>query len=111
MPIKIRIDPNKVGLKVMGAWDESLLPLSSQILQDCNQYVKVDQHTLESSSYTASDLKNGKLVWDTPYAKRQYWAIQTSLTPGRTWKWCETAKRKYKEDWQRLAEKLLRGNL
>lgn len=111
MPIRIQIDPNKVGAKVMGAWKESLLPLSSQILEDCNQYVKVDQHTMESSSYAASDLNNGKLVWDTPYAKRQYWEIKTSLTPGRTWKWCETAKRKFKSDWQKLAEKLLRSKL
>lgn len=111
MPIRIQIDPNKVGLKVQGAWKESLLPLSAQILQDCNQYVKVDQHTMESSSYAASDLNNGKLVWDTPYAKRQYWEIKTSLTPGRTWKWCETAKRKFKSDWQKLAEKLLRSKL
>jgi hypothetical protein len=111
MPIRIQIDPNKVGLKVQGAWKESLLPLSAQILGDCNQYVKVDQHTLESSSYAASDLNNGKLVWDTPYAKRQYWEIKTSLTPGRKWKWCETAKRKFKSDWQKLAEKLLRSKL
>lgn len=111
MPIKIQIDSHKVGMKVQGAWDKSLLPLSAQILGDCNQYVKVDQHTLESSSYAASQLNKGKLVWDTPYAKRQYWAIKTSLTPGRTWKWCETAKRKFKSDWQKLAEKLLRSNL
>jgi hypothetical protein len=111
MPVKIQIDPNRVGLKVQGAWKQSLFPLSAQILGDCNQYVKVDQHTLESSSYVASDLRSGKLVWDTPYAKRQYWAIKTSLTPGRTWKWCETAKRKFKADWQKLAEKLLRSNL
>ena len=111
MPIRIQIDPNKVGLKVQGAWKESLLPLSSQILGDCNQYVKVDQHTLESSSYAASDLNNGKLVWDTPYAKRQYWEIRRAIVPGRTWKWCETAKRKFKSDWQKLAEKLLRSKL
>jgi hypothetical protein len=111
MPIRIQIDPNKVGAKVTTAWKESLLPLSAQILEDCNQYVKVDQHTMESSSYSASDLRNGKLVWDTPYAKRQYWEIKTSLTPGRTWKWCETAKRKFKSDWQKLAEKLLRSKL
>ena len=97
--------------KIQAAWNNSLFPLSSQILGDCNQYVKVDEHTLESSSYTASQLSQGKLVWDTPYAKRQYWEIQTSLTPGRTWKWCETAKRRHKEDWQKLAQKLFRSNL
>ena len=111
MPIRIQIDQNKVGAKVMGAWKESLLPLSGQIMQDCNKYVKVDSHAMELSSGAASDLHNGKIVWDTPYAKRQYWEIKTSLTPGRTWKWCETAKRKFKSDWQKLAEKLLRSKL
>jgi hypothetical protein len=111
MPIRIQIDPNKVGLKVQGAWKESLLPLSSQILGDCNQYVKIDHKDMMLSSGSASKLNEGKLVWDTPYAKRQYWEIRTSLTPGRTWKWCETAKRKFKSDWQKLAERLLRSKL
>ena len=111
MPITIKFDQNQCEAKVKGAWDKGLFALSSQILGDCNQYVKVDKHTMESSSYSASNLSEGKLVWNTPYAKRQYWAIRTSLTPGRTWKWCETAKRKFKADWQKLAEKLLRENL
>lgn len=111
MPIKIQIDPNKVGVKVTGAWNKGLYALSAQVLGDCNQYVKVDQHTMESSSRANSVLREGKLVWDTPYAKRQYWEIKTSLTPGRTWKWCETAKRKHKSDWQKIAEKALRENL
>ena len=111
MPVKISIDPNQCAAKVHGAWDKGLFILSSQVLGDCNQFVKVDQHTLESSSYAASRLSEGKLVWNTPYAKRQYWEIKTSLTPGRTWKWCETAKRKFKADWQKLAERLLRSNL
>ena len=111
MPIQIRIDQNNVGAKVTGAWQKSLLPLSAQILGDCNQYVKIDSKTMMMSSGWASRLHEGKLVWDTQYAKRQYWEIKTSLTPGRTWKWCETAKRKHKADWQKLAEKLLRSNL
>lgn len=111
MPVKIQIDPNRCAAKINNAWDKGLFILSSQILGDCNQYVKVDQHTMESSSYVASELREGKLVWDTPYAKRQYWEIRTSLTPGRTFKWCETAKRKHKKDWEKLAEKLLKENL
>ena len=111
MPIRINIDPNQCAAKVSGAWDKALYALSGQILQDCNQYVKVDQHGLESSSYVHSRLKEGKLIWQTPYAKRQYWEIETSLTPGRTWKWCETAKRKHRSDWQKQAEKGLKDNL
>lgn len=111
MPVKIKIDRSHCAAKVSGAWNKALYALSGQILNDCNQFVKVDQHTLESSSYEHSRLSEGKLIWKTAYAKRQYWEIKTSLTPGRTWKWCETAKRKYLSDWQKQAEKGLRDNL
>lgn len=111
MPIRIKIDPSACEAKVKGAWEKGLFALTSQIMGDCNQYVKVDTHTMEKSSLIASDLANGKIIWDTVYAKRQYWAIETSLTPGRTWKWCETAKANHREDWQRIAEKLLKENL
>ena len=111
MPVKIRIDSNQVGARVMTAWKDGLTALSEEILADCNEYCKEDQHTLIDSSLAASIPSEGKLIWQTPYAKRQYWAIKTSLTPGRTWKWCETAKRKHKERWKRLAERGLRENL
>lgn len=111
MPVRIVFDQRQCVAKVEGAWEKGLSVLSSQILGDCNQYVKVDKHTMESSSYASSQLSKGRLIWNTPYAKRQYWEIRTSLTPGRTWKWCETAKRKHRGDWQKLAEKLLRSNL
>ena len=111
MPVKIKINANEIGAKVMTAWDNGLAALSEEILADCNEYCKEDQHTLIDSSLAASILKEGKLIWQTPYAKRQYWAIKTSLTPGRTWKWCETAKRKHKRDWQKSAERGLKENL
>ena len=111
MPVKINIEPSRVAVKVSGAWEKGLYALSAQVLGDCNQYVKHDQGALEGSSYVHSRLKDGVLIWDTPYAKRQYWEIKTSLTPGRTWKWCETAKRRHIKQWAQQAEKGLKDNL
>ena len=111
MPVKIMIDPNQCAAKVEGAWKKGLFALSSQILGDCNQYCKEQSRTLILSSQAHSKLIDGKLIWQTKYAKRQYWEIRTSLTPGRTWKWCETAKRSHKDTWRRIAEKALRENL
>ena len=111
MPVKINISSQHVETKVMTAWNKGLAALSEEILADCNEYCKEDQHTLIDSSLVHSKPDQGKLIWETPYAKRQYWEIKTSLTPGRTWKWCETAKRKNKSRWQRLAEQGLRDNL
>ena len=85
MPVKIQIDPNKVSARVMGVWNDDILPaLSEEILADCNEYCKEDTQALLRSSNLFSRPREGLLKWVTPYAKRQYWEIQTSLTPGRT---------------------------
>ena len=111
MPVTIKISSHQVEARVKGAWDKALYALSEEILADCNEYCKEDRHTLINSSLEHSRPREGILIWQTPYAKRQYWAIKTSLTPGRTWKWCETAKRKWKSRWDKLAERGLRENL
>lgn len=109
--MKIMIDENEIGAKIMNAWKKNLFALSSEILQDCNEYVKIDKGTLKTSSTIHSRLKEGKLVWKTPYAKRQYWTIPKGKTPGTTWKWCETAKDKKMKRWNELATKGVRDNL
>ena len=98
-------------MKVKTAWNNGLAKLSEEILADCNEYCKEDVGTLIASSEIHSRPQEGRLVWATPYAKRQYWGIQTSLKPGRTWKWCETAKHKWKDRWDRLAQKGMKNNL
>lgn len=108
MSVQIRIDQKKCGAKIVGAWQANLPILSEEILADCNEYCKWDQGALVASSLLHSIPEQGKLVWETPYAKRQYWEIQTSLTAGRTWKWCETAKHKWLSRWQKLAQRSMK---
>ena len=109
--MKFQISKSQVKAKVQGAWEKGLYGLSTEILADCNEYCKVDQNTLIMSSMEHSQLANGILVWQTPYARRQYWEIKTSLTPGRTWKWCETAKRKRIREWEEAAQRAVDRNL
>ena len=114
MPVKIQINPNTVTAKVVTAWDKGLKDLSDEILADCNEFCKDDQDTLIRSSYTHSKPEKGKLIWQTDYAKRQYWEIRTAIkdkNPNASWKWCEVAKRRYKNRWKELAEMKLRENL
>ena len=111
MPVKIRISEPVVEAKIVSAWQKGLYALSAEILADCNEYCKEDTGMLIASSNTHSRPQEGKLIWQTPYARRQYWAIQTSLTPGRTWKWCETAKKRWLSRWKQKAEEGLRKNL
>ena len=111
MPVRINIDPARVAAKVNTAWKAGLPILSEEILADCNEYCKMDTGALIDSSLTHSRPQKGILIWQTPCARRQYWDIETSLHEGRTWKWCETAKQRRKDRWDRLANKALNDNL
>ena len=114
MPIKIQINKSAVQTKVMTAFEKGLPILSEEILNDCNQYCKEDTGALIASSYTHSQLDEGKLIWQTPYARRQYWEIRTAYTdvnPNASWKWCEVAKTKHKQQWAKQAQRLMEMNL
>ena len=65
-----------------------------------------------ASSYAASDLRRGRLVWNTAYARRVY----STGTPSRkhnaaaSLRWCERAKTLHTAAWRALAAKWLGGD-
>lgn len=111
MSVKFKIDARKIGVKIDNAWETGLEMLSSQILKDCNKFCKEDTGMLIISSYIHSDLKKGRLVWQTPYAARQYYEIPTAhkdVNNNASWRWCEVAKAQYKAIWGRQAQAITR---
>ena len=114
MPVKINIPKSAVQAKVQGAWDKGLPILTEEIKNDCNEYCKYAEGNLNRSADIHSRLKDGLIIWQTPYARRQYWEIRTAYTdvkPNATWKWCEVAKRVCKNKWERQAQRLMEMNL
>lgn len=109
MAVKINFVKEQVMAKIMDTFNANLEELSSEILNDCNQYCKEDTGTLIASSLIHSDLKNGKLIWQTPYARPQYWEIRTAyktVNPNASWRWCELAKKRHMGQWERRAQML-----
>ena len=114
MPVKIIINRKGVETRVEYAFKKGMGVLANEILNDCNQYCKMDTGNLIASSYIHSKLDEGKLIWQTPYARRQYWEIRTAYkdeNPNASWKWCEVAKKKHLEQWKRQAQRALEMNL
>ena len=110
MAVKINFVKEHAMAKIMDTFNANLEELSSEILNDCNQYCKEDTGTLIASSLIHSDLKNGKLIWQTPYARRQYWEIRTAyktVNPNASWRWCEVAKKRHLNQWIRQAQRLV----
>lgn len=111
MSVKIKINETGIKATIDQTWESGLEMLSSQILQDCNRYCKKDNGYLIMSSLIHSDLKHGRLVWNTPYAARQYYAIQTAykeVNPDASWRWCEVAKQRHLPEWGRMAQEVTR---
>lgn len=114
MPVKIIFSREKVETRIKYAFGTGMGMLANEILNDCNQYCKEDTGMLIASSYIHSQLDDGKLIWQTPYARRQYWEIRTAIpdpNPNATWKWCEAAKKARLPIWERQAQRLLEMNL
>ncbi len=113
--------------------DDALTAMGNQALQDVSQYVpKVpkDQHTLENSGLSNSDIRaeNGKftLRWDTPYAQYLWHGDVMYGNPGaRTYgpeklnftsalareEWAKYAKEAHGEEWKKVYQAALRKGL
>jgi len=114
MAVRVNISKHAVMAKVQDAWNAGLAALTEEIKNDCNQYCKWREGALNRSADTHSIPSEGKIIWQTPYARRQYWEIPTAVTdvnPNATWKWCEVAKRKHLRQWEAQAQRALEMNL
>lgn len=111
MAVKIIINENTIQAKIDDAWENGLEMLSAVVLGDCNKYCKEDTGMLIMSSFIHSELKKGRLIWQTPYAARQYYEIRTAykdVNSNASWRWCEVAKSNHLARWQRQAQAIAR---
>lgn len=112
MSVKITVNEKTIQAKIDTVWQSGLEMLSSQILRDCNKYCKEDTGMLIMSSLIHSKLKEGLLVWNTPYAARQYYEIQTAykdVNSQASWRWCEVARNNYHLLWAKQAQAIVRN--
>lgn len=111
MPVKFNISERHIGVKIDQSFANAREAISTVVLSDCNRYCKEDTGLLIISSYIHSRLKDGLLIWQTPYAARQYYEIRTAYTdvnPNATWRWVDTARKNEGKTWGRQATEFVR---
>ena len=111
MSVTVNIKPELIAKKIDQLYEGQMEMLASQILRDCNEFCKMDTGTLILSSLIHSNLKKGKLVWQTPYAARQYYAIETAykdVNHNASWRWVDVARSRHYEQWLRQAQAITR---
>lgn len=114
MSVKVNINRQRIVEKVDDAFKKALPELTMEILDDCNEYCKWAEGALVQSSYVHSIFEKGIMIWQTPYAKRQYWEIKTAnpdYHSKATWKWAEVAKSELMGKWTRQADMLIKRNM
>ena len=111
MAVKMEINGDTIKYKIDRTIKNGMGMLASEILRDCNKYCKEDTGALIISSYIHSRLNEGLLIWQTPYAARQYYEIRTAhpdVNSQASWRWCEVAKNNHLKKWQRQAQAIAR---
>lgn len=114
MSFTVRFDRTACAARIRTAAEgRALLITSEQVLKDCNYYCKQDQSGLINSSLIHSQPEKGKLIWKTPYAKRQYYlnSASTDVNPNASWMWCHKAKARWGKDWQKMYNKAFKEDL
>lgn len=85
MSITVRFDVAEIMQKIDASNDLAIFTMSEQVLADSNFYCPQDQDGLIDSSENASDLENGIIIWDTPYAQYLYYGVLMVGESGSAW--------------------------
>ena len=102
----IDFDVNKISKKVDKRVSKAQFVLDQQVLKDSNYFCPEDTGDLQDSGIIGSKIGKGLLVWDSEYAKRQYYEDDNKSkdrNPNASYKWFEVAKAKWLKQWEKLA--------
>lgn len=82
--------------------------LDQDVLKDSNFYIPARYWILRDSGIRASQIGKGRIIWDTPYARRLYYNPQYNFSkdknPNAQGLWFEAAKANKRNEWLRHAE-------
>lgn len=87
--------------------EQAQMILDTQVLKDTTPYVPRDTGTLAQSGQRASRLGSGKLEWDAPHARAQYYRLPNKARdkhPLAVMRWFEHSKSANKAAWVRVAK-------
>lgn len=111
----ITVDVGKIQGKVEHAMKRAQVVLDEQIIKDSNFYAPEDIGTLIGSAQRSSAIGEGKIVWDTPYARRLYYNPQYNFSKDKNTNaqglWYEMAKANHQGDWVKATQSEINKNI
>ena len=102
--VEIDFAVDKLVARLQVVINKNQAKLDYQVLKDSNYFCPDAVGTLKTSGKVD---KPGQIVWDMPYAKRQYYEYPNKSkdkNANARMKWFEEAKSLYLKDWLRIAQ-------
>ncbi|MED1602603.1 minor capsid protein [Alkalihalophilus marmarensis] len=113
--VSVNVDISKIAPKVINATKRAKHAVAEQVLKDSNSFVPADIWNLRDSSLRFSNLEEGQLVWQTPYARKLYFGVRFNFSrdknPNAGPLWYERARAAYLPQWQNVAKRTVEQNL
>src|SRR5690625_1981879 len=107
MRVKVTTDLKGVPVKLDRMTKLAQYALVNQVHADSNNYVPLLTGDLRNQSTIALDGKS--IIWNVPYAKRQYYNYGAKFTtPGTGPKWDSKALAIHGASWERVTKKAMR---
>ena len=79
------------------------MQLDNDVIKDSNFFIPKDTGNLEASSILHSQVGDGLVVWQAPYARKQYYGttydFSKDVNPNAQALWFEAAKARNKPNW------------
>lgn len=86
--------------------------LTQQVLKDANNYIPADTWALRNSSLTASNFEEGKVVWNTPYARKVFYGVNMNFSADKNVNaqahWFTKAKSVHSKEWLKVVKAAMR---
>ena len=113
MSVRVSTNRLRVHARITAGKKAMIAAVTEQVIEDGNYFCKQDQGALMSSALIASQPDKGLAIWDTPYAKRQYYTGTPSkdVNPNASLMWAEKARSTFGKDWEAIADKEFKGGM
>lgn len=102
MGVRVQFDSNSVSERLTADKARAQKMLDTQVLKDSNYFCPMYTGTLQKSGILHTVIGSGRIVWQTPYARAQYYGLphkSTTHNPNARCKWFEAAKEKNLKYW------------
>lgn len=117
MSARIKVTTHLSGIagKINSAKQRAIPIVTNEVVKLGNQFVPMDSSALMQSALAHSDFQAGKAIWQTPYARRQYYGTWHNFSkdrnPNAQAMWAHKALSTYKAQLSQVAERAVKGNI